>query len=214
MFFPGPRSFAYSSSPWCIQTRGSPFVMGWSAERTVILNGTPLTIIGVAPRNFLGLDVFFGPDFWIPATMGETILPTQFKQALTDHSKDMFQVFGRLRPGTSATTANSEMDALSVAVNQQYGDRSDAARIAVRPLLHELRGGDSGGLVIRSVVLLAIVGLLLAALYTPVWTSAIRGPEDFAVGIVAFLLLMFWKVPPWLVIVLGALARAGVAIVV
>jgi len=130
--------------------------------RAVVLNGTPLTIIGVAPKNFLGLDVFFGPDFWIPATMGETILPTQFKQALTDHSKDMFQVFGRLRPGTSATTASSEMDALSVAVNQQYGDRNDAARVAVRPLLHELRGGDGGGLVMGSVVLLAIVGLLLA----------------------------------------------------
>ena len=146
-----------SYNAWRLRFQGSD-----PLGRTVVLNGTPLTIIGVAPKNFLGLDVFFGPDFWIPATMGETILPTQFKQALTDHSKDMFQVFGRLRPGTSATTASSEMDALSVAVNQQYGDRNDAARVAVRPLLHELRGGDGGGLVMGSVVLLAIVGLLLA----------------------------------------------------
>jgi hypothetical protein len=41
--------------------------------------------------------------------MGETILRTQFKQALTDHSEDMFQVFGRLDPGSSATAANSAM---------------------------------------------------------------------------------------------------------
>jgi chromate transporter len=57
----------------------------------------------------------------------------------------------------------------------------------------------------------AVVGLLLAALYTPVWTSAIRGPGDFAIGIVAFLLLMFWKVPPWLVVILGAVAATGLA---
>jgi chromate transporter len=60
----------------------------------------------------------------------------------------------------------------------------------------------------------AVVGLLLAALYTPVWTSAIDGPPDFAIAAVAFLLLAFWKVPPWLVVVLGALARSAVAIVV
>ena len=56
----------------------------------------------------------------------------------------------------------------------------------------------------------AVVGLLLAALYTPVWTSAITAPADFAIAIAAFLLLMMWKVPPWLVVVLGALAAAGV----
>ena len=50
----------------------------------------------------------------------------------------------------------------------------------------------------------AVVGLLLAALYTPVWTSAIQKPTDFAIGLAAFLLLMFWKVPPWLVVILGA----------
>jgi chromate transporter len=50
----------------------------------------------------------------------------------------------------------------------------------------------------------AVVGLLLAALYTPVWTNAILKPADFAIGLAAFLLLMFWKVPPWLVVILGA----------
>lgn len=50
----------------------------------------------------------------------------------------------------------------------------------------------------------AVVGLLLAALYTPVWTSAIFAPADFGLGIVAFLLLVMWRVPPWLVVILGA----------
>jgi len=57
----------------------------------------------------------------------------------------------------------------------------------------------------------AVVGLLLAALYRPVWTSAIFGPADFALGILAFLLLALWVVPPWLVVLLGALAASVVA---
>ena len=42
----------------------------------------------------------------------------------------------------------------------------------------------------------AVVGLLLAALYTPVWTSAIHTPQDFGLGLVAFIALLFWKLPP------------------
>ena len=52
----------------------------------------------------------------------------------------------------------------------------------------------------------AVVGLLLAALYTPVWTSAIGRPADFALGVTAFLLLAMWRTPPWLVVVLAAVA--------
>jgi chromate transporter len=59
----------------------------------------------------------------------------------------------------------------------------------------------------------AVVGLLLAALYKPVWTSAIFGPADFAIGIPAFLLLAFWAVPPWLVVIFGAIAASVVSII-
>ncbi len=57
----------------------------------------------------------------------------------------------------------------------------------------------------------AVVGLLGAALYSPVWTSAILGPADVALGLAAFGLLMFWKTPPWLVVVLAALGGAALA---
>lgn len=57
----------------------------------------------------------------------------------------------------------------------------------------------------------AVVGLLLAALYDPVWTSGIQRPADFGLAVVDFLLLAFWGVPPWLVVILSALAGAGIA---
>ncbi|MBI4200972.1 MAG: chromate efflux transporter [Chloroflexi bacterium] len=55
----------------------------------------------------------------------------------------------------------------------------------------------------------AVVGLLLAALYDPVWTSAIQAPSDLALGLAAFGLLAFWRWPPWIVVVLAALGGAG-----
>jgi chromate transporter len=54
----------------------------------------------------------------------------------------------------------------------------------------------------------AVVGILGAALYNPVWTSAVLSPRDFALALAGFLLLTIWKMPPWIVVVV--LAGAGV----
>jgi chromate transporter len=51
----------------------------------------------------------------------------------------------------------------------------------------------------------AVVVLLVAALYSPVWTSAVKGVEDFGVVAVLFVLLVFWKLPPWVIVLIGAL---------
>ncbi len=51
----------------------------------------------------------------------------------------------------------------------------------------------------------AVVGILGAALYDPVWTSAILTPYDFALGLTGFILLTVWKAPPWIIVVLMAL---------
>lgn len=58
----------------------------------------------------------------------------------------------------------------------------------------------------------AVVGLLLAALYDPVWISSVLKPEDFAIAVAAFGLLALWKTPPWIVVVFAALAAEGVAL--
>jgi chromate transporter len=55
----------------------------------------------------------------------------------------------------------------------------------------------------------AVVGLLGAALYDPVWTSSIRAPGDVGVALIGFVLLSVWRTPPLLVVALSALA--GVA---
>jgi chromate transporter len=57
----------------------------------------------------------------------------------------------------------------------------------------------------------AVVGLLLAALYYPVWTAGIVKASDYALGLVAFLLLFMWQAPPWLVVLLCALGGGALS---
>ena len=80
--------------------------------------------------------------------------------------------------------------------------------IGVLPFWDALRRQASVQAALRGVNA-AVVGLLLAALYTPVWTSAICRPADFGLGLAAFLLLAVWRLAPWLVVIVGALV-AGV----
>ena len=81
--------------------------------------------------------------------------------------------------------------------------------IGILPFWNRLRAFEPFQAALRGINA-AVVGILLAALYQPIWTSAIHTPVDFALGLVAFGLLVIWKMPPWLVVVLSALLGAGV----
>ena len=50
----------------------------------------------------------------------------------------------------------------------------------------------------------AVVGILAAALYDPVFVTAIVGPASFGLALVCFVLLVSWRVPPWAVVIVGA----------
>jgi chromate transporter len=56
----------------------------------------------------------------------------------------------------------------------------------------------------------AVVGVLLGALYDPVWTKGIGGPADFALALVAFALLVIWKAAPWMVVLISVAGGAAV----
>lgn len=67
------------------------------------------------------------------------------------------------------------------------------------PFWERLRG-DARARAALAGVNAAVVGLLLAAFYQPVWTGGILGPRDFALALVALMALMTWRLPPWLVV--------------
>ncbi|WP_242216772.1 chromate transporter [Bacillus cereus group sp. BfR-BA-01380] len=52
----------------------------------------------------------------------------------------------------------------------------------------------------------AVVGILLAAFYHPIWTSSVMQPADFVVALLLFTMLTFWKMPPWVIVIIGAIS--------
>jgi chromate transporter len=75
--------------------------------------------------------------------------------------------------------------------------------IGVLPFWDDLRQRRATQATLRGINA-AVVGLLIAAFYNPVWATAILGKGDFALAAVAFLLLMMWRTPPWLVVLICA----------
>jgi chromate transporter len=79
--------------------------------------------------------------------------------------------------------------------------------VGALPFLSALRARTAFQAALRGINA-AVVGLLLAALYHPVWTSAIKTSADLALALVTFALLALWSVPAWLVVVIAALGGA------
>ncbi|MBI4220290.1 MAG: chromate efflux transporter [Chloroflexi bacterium] len=83
--------------------------------------------------------------------------------------------------------------------------------VARMPLWNLMRTNVSTQAALRGVNA-AVVGILLAALYDPIFTNSVRTPADFSLAIALFGLLMFWKLPPWIVVVLAALGAEVLAL--
>ena len=78
------------------------------------------------------------------------------------------------------------------------------------PFWNTLRGEPRAQAVMRGINA-AVVGLLGAAFYNPVWVSAVQSSADFAVSAAGFVLLIVWRAPPLLVVSLSAAAGIGLA---
>jgi len=83
--------------------------------------------------------------------------------------------------------------------------------IAALPFWGTLRARTDAQALMRGINA-SVVGLLAAALYDPVWSRSVMTPADAAVALLNFALLTFWRAPPLLVVVLGALAGIGLSL--
>ena len=59
----------------------------------------------------------------------------------------------------------------------------------------------------------AVVGILISAFYHPIWTSSILSPIDFAFAASLYSMLAFWKLPPWIVVITGAIGGSLIALI-
>jgi len=142
---------------WQGRFGGSSDILG----RTIKLNNTLCTIIGIGPKGFKGLYAVFGPDVWVPSMMAEQILPAQQRHALSDRAIPLFTGVGRLRPGHSLAQARTEMNIVAAALEKEYPDTDQGQAVTLRPLTEAAYGPERQPLFFGSVLLMAIVGLVL-----------------------------------------------------
>ncbi|MFC4023493.1 chromate efflux transporter [Oceanobacillus longus] len=84
--------------------------------------------------------------------------------------------------------------------------------IGALPFLNELRNRSSFQGILTGVNA-AVVGILLAALYDPVFTSSVVSGADFAMAAILFALLYFWKKPAWMIVIIGVLMGELIAFI-
>lgn len=104
---------------WQDRLGSDSFVVGKSLR----INGHPCTVIGVAPKGFLGASpALFAADLWLPIQIGARIAPELAGNALERRDLTMFHVVGRLRPGITQGRAEAELDSIAKQIEQDYGD--------------------------------------------------------------------------------------------
>ncbi len=146
-----------SWSYWQSRFNLSPAIVG----RHIVVEDVPVTIVGVAPRDFLGLAPWFRPDIWLPLALEPTVNPSSHRPI----DRIRLALVGRLKPGVSIKQARAEMSVLYRFTIQER------ARTSKDPLIHqlkvELEPAGAGLSQLRDqfasplLLLLAVVALLL-----------------------------------------------------
>jgi len=157
---PGAAPVAVLSyNAWQSRFDGEPDTVG----RRIDLNGIAFTIIGVAPKGFLGLNAVFGPDVILPATMSEQAFPMEFRGVIGDRSKPFFHGVARLKPGVAMAQAQASLDLSSAELEREYPNSNTGHAAILFPMTEELYSGFGGGaaLSFASAVLLFVVLLVL-----------------------------------------------------
>jgi len=158
---PGSGAFAVISEAfWARRFGRSPSVIG----KTIELNLTPVTIIGVAPRGFTGASrVQTSQDLFLSLSMQPLIFPQENGSLLSDAGTWWIQVMGRLQPGLSEESARAS---LNVSLDQAIRDTMTVSKDQTLPPLFLLPGNRGWNYAARELerpasLLLALAGLIL-----------------------------------------------------
>lgn len=142
---------------WQSRFGGAPDILG----RTIRLNNTPFTIIGVGPKGFKGVYAVFGPDLWVPSMMAPQVLPAEQRNALSDRALPLFTGIGRLEPGLTLAQAQAEMKIVGAALEKEDPGANEGKILSVTPLIEAAYGSERQPVVFGGFLLMAIVGFVL-----------------------------------------------------
>src|SRR3954470_23376455 len=152
----GTPVVAVSHGFWERSLGPDPGVVG----KTMTLNRTPYTIVGVAPKNFTGILLGGGPSVWLPMSRNVVVLPEWYE---TRRGLFLFAA-ARLKPGVTAEQARSNLRTVFANLEQAFPvDNKGRSATAVPLLAARLNPNGQGAnvLVQLSTVLMIVVGIVL-----------------------------------------------------
>jgi predicted permease len=142
---------------WQTRFGGALDVVG----RQLRLNGVVVTVVGVVPQGFIGVNGLVGPDLWLPFAMAEQLLPREMRSAVTDRSKPLLQGVARLKPSVTVPQAQANVTALASALARDYPAANEGHTATVRPIGDVLFGGGSTMIRLAGAVLAVVAGVVL-----------------------------------------------------
>jgi predicted permease len=155
----GPNSAPYivlSNRFWRTHFNGKPGIVGQQIE----VNEHPYTVLGVAPENFNGTEIFMSPDFWVPLVNEQQVEGDNYLQQRSNYQ---IWLVGRLKSGVSEQQATENLNAIAGQLQKQYPATDDAlqARLVKPGLMGDVLGGPIHAFLF-GIMALALLVLLAA----------------------------------------------------
>jgi predicted permease len=162
-----------SYSLWKRTFAGDPGIIGKQVE----LSGRSFTIIGVTPKSFSGVGLWFRPDVYLPMMMTPAVAP-EGSDTLTHRSYRGCTLLGRLKPGVTIAQAQAEMNVIMSELEREYPDSNkDTVAIIRNEMSRRLENGNAtfAGILMGLVALVLMMACVnVASLMMAKATSRIR----------------------------------------
>ncbi len=139
---------------WQKRFAAEPAIVG----RTILLNNHTFTVIGVAPKGFIGTEVAYAPEYWAPVMMAKVIEPDSRYLDQRD-SNNLFMI-GRMKPSVTPAQVKASLDAITLQLGKEYPAENEGRGITLSPpglFIPSIRDAS----ITFAGVLMVIVGLVL-----------------------------------------------------
>jgi len=148
-----------SGAMWEQEFGSDPHVLGG----TVLINGQPFTIVGVAPARFTGLDNAARFDFYVPMMMSPRLISDPKAASLEARDARNLTIKGRLKAGVSQATAQSELTTIATDLERAYPDSNKNRRLAIRTELQSRIDNDPPDAMLLAMLSTLAIAVLLVA---------------------------------------------------
>ncbi len=155
----GNNVVVLSHSLWNDKFGGDPNIIG----KSITLNATPYSVIGIAPRGFKGT-LTLGPAevLWIPISMYGQALSGFLKENFDDRRFLNTALIGRLRPGVTVNQAEASLKAIALHLESEFPKDNAGRSVALTPMVDAANGAnDFQQMNLAGGLMMAIVGLVL-----------------------------------------------------